>query len=139
MPDSHPPFDDRGSPNGLIVAAGLLLFCGLLWFGTEVPSYSGWDEYGYAQKYHVTIDLVHVAPKPKDCDWVQMPIGNKACHYERKVLIKVTQHTVMGQDLDEDMTEEEYTKAATQRGRYDEPLPPRLTAIQISWVKVEGH
>ena len=130
------PFDSGSGHTGLIVAVALLFFCGLLWFGTEFTSYSGLNEYGYAQKYHVTIDLVHAAPKPKDCDWGQMPIGNKACHYERKVRIKVTQHTVMGQDLDEDMSEEEYTKATTDRGRYDEPLPPRLTQIQISWVKV---
>lgn len=130
------PFEGGSSHTGLIFAAGLLVLFGLLWFGTEFTSYSGLNEYGYAQKYHVTIDLVHAARKPTDCDWGQMPIGNKGCHYERKVRIKVTQHTVMGQDLDEVMSEAEYTKATTDRGRYDEPLPPRLTQIQISWVKV---
>jgi hypothetical protein len=118
---------------------GVLVFCGLLLLGMEFPRSAWLDEYGYAQKYHVTIDLVHASPKPKDCDWLQTPIGDKGCHYERRVSIKVVTHNLMGQDLDQDMTESEYQKAATEINRYDPPVPPRVTSIQILWLKVAGH
>lgn len=128
-----------GGSKGLIVAVGLLAVCAALWLSMEFTTFSGWDEYEYAQKYHVTIDLVHAGRKPKDCDWAQMPIGGKGCHYDRRVSIKVVVHNLMDQDLDQQMTEEEYRKAATEINRYDPPVPPRIKSIEITWIKVQDH
>jgi len=140
MSSGTPLFDSANTGNGPKILVGLVLLAVLLWLGVSerLPG-PWWYEYSYAQKYHVTIDLVHCASKPNDCDWGQLPIGNKACHYNPLVVLKITQHTSMGQDMDDEMNEEEYRKATTERGRYDEPLPPKLTGVYINWVKVRDR
>lgn len=36
----------------------------------------------YGMVFHVPYSHVHVANRPKDCDWDHAPIGDKGCSYE---------------------------------------------------------
>jgi hypothetical protein len=59
---------------GILVIAGI---AGWLYF-------VGFDATWYAVEYKVSPDKVHVDTKPKDCDFMHAPLGNKECHYEAK-------------------------------------------------------
>jgi hypothetical protein len=42
------------------------------------------EEQHLAEKYHVSQDAVFIAPKPHRCDFDDVPVGNKHCHFDRK-------------------------------------------------------
>ena len=42
----------------------------------------GYNEAWYAWQYDVSSSSVHVQPKPKDCDFIQAPLGAKSCSYK---------------------------------------------------------
>lgn len=39
----------------------------------------------YMLLYQVEIDHVHVSKKPSDCEWEHAPLGDKGCHYMKRV------------------------------------------------------
>ena len=42
----------------------------------------------YPIKYSVSADKIYVDPKPPDCDFWHVPVGNKGCHYQRIVIAR---------------------------------------------------
>lgn len=40
---------------------------------------------GYAFEYFVAPEKVDVEPKPHDCEFMNAPVGNKSCHFEKEV------------------------------------------------------
>ena len=139
MPEDYPRFDTRSTSVVLRVLVGIVLLAGLLWLA-GAQFLPGLGAYAYALKYHVTMDRAHFAPKPKDCDWSQPPIGNKSCHYQIRVVLKAVLRTSTGQDMDEDLDEEQYKQAVAARGPYDLPGPvPVVKDVFVDWVKIEEH
>jgi hypothetical protein len=44
--------------------------------------FAGFNETWYAVEYHVSPGKIHIDTKPKDCDFMHAPLGDKGCHYE---------------------------------------------------------
>jgi hypothetical protein len=68
---------------------GCLLILGAIaaaiWF-VLLPD--GWTApYTYAAKYHVDSSKVQFTAKPKDCDFIHAPIGDKGCHCKKIVMV----------------------------------------------------
>ena len=63
-----------------LVGVGVLLLQDVpMWLAPE-------SKFGYANKYELPDNKVFVEPKPHDCEWGKAPLGNKYCHYEKKIL-----------------------------------------------------
>ncbi len=43
------------------------------------------DSLRYSMYYNTESKNVYVGKRPTDCDWGHAPLGDKACHYEKKV------------------------------------------------------
>lgn len=126
-------FDGRNSQDGMRVLRGVAFLGGLLCLVWIVFAPEPWrDSFNYSNKYNIREDSVHFQPKPKDCDWGHAPIGDKACHYKKQVLLGIARNTAQGQYMDE----ETYKKAVTGKGLYDSPAPI-VTDVYVDWVKVE--
>lgn len=63
-------------------AAGWMgaLFFSMYWMGYFLTP----ERQHLAEKYHVSEDAVVIAPKPLGCDFDDLPVGNKHCHFDRK-------------------------------------------------------
>lgn len=71
---------------GYLVIAGI---AGWLYF-------VGFDATWYAVEYQVSPDKIHVDAKPKDCDFMHAPLGEKGCHYEAAAAAYNTAGEVVG-------------------------------------------
>lgn len=78
MPNTIPSENSSllGTLVGLAVLGGM---AAAIWFWI-VP-----DKYRYAVEYDVPSEKVYVQDKPHDCEWEKAPLGNKYCHFERRV------------------------------------------------------
>ena len=68
-----------------LLAVALILFgyvqiFGLLW--SLMPDGAKYSAV-YAVEYDVNYSDVHVEMRPRNCDWIHAPIGDKACHYSQ--------------------------------------------------------
>jgi hypothetical protein len=67
-------------------AAGCLVWVVLL--AGALVWYWGWESaLRYSLQYNVELSQVSVETKPKDCDFLHAPLGQKDCHYEKVVSI----------------------------------------------------
>jgi hypothetical protein len=55
----------------------------LVWDGLEDMWHSHWR---YSAAYGLPTSNIEIAPKPHDCSFLEAPIGEKYCHYERTVM-----------------------------------------------------
>jgi hypothetical protein len=62
--------------------AGVLLIGIFLWSLPERIWYSKWR---YAVANGLNVDNVFIQPKPHGCAFLASPLGEKYCHYERRV------------------------------------------------------
>jgi hypothetical protein len=66
------------------IAVGLLVWA--FWPDSWTNTLNSWtDTLWYAAEYKVSMDNVHTNKKPKDCDWMRAPLGDKGCHFKRIV------------------------------------------------------
>ena len=70
-------------------------------------------------KYGVGPDKVHVEAKPEDCDYYYAHVGNKGCHYERRV----TTYNAQGIQVDSAWLAYPHQK---------------VDAVYVQWVQVKG-
>lgn len=71
--------NDDGGGLFLFLAAGVALF---------LYSDSSWsNSLWYSFKYDVGFDSVQTGIKPKDCDFLQAPLGLKSCSYKAQVKV----------------------------------------------------
>jgi hypothetical protein len=125
--------DGRNSRDGQRVFWGLVILGVILWLVWVVFVPEPWrDTFNYSSQYHIQDDHIHFTPKPKDCDWGHAPIGDKACHYKKQILLGISRDTAQGRYMDE----ETYRKAVTGKGLYDAPAPI-VTDVYIDWEKIE--
>jgi rubredoxin len=71
---------DTASGFGCLVALGAVAL--LIW--SFLPD-SWTDPWKYSVIYSANSDNVHVTDKPKDCDFIHAPLGDKACHYKKVI------------------------------------------------------
>jgi hypothetical protein len=70
----------------------------------------------YSIKYALSADKIYLDPKPPDCDFWYLPVGNKGCHY---------QSVVIARDA----------KDVREIRRGDGDPNRRFDSVLISWVK----
>jgi len=61
---------------------GVLLVGILLW---SLPGRIWYSKWRYAATNGLSADKVSTPPKPHDCAFLASPLGEKYCHYERRV------------------------------------------------------
>jgi len=121
----------RIKPTALWFCAGLVGF--LLW---PLPGLVWHAKGRYALTYTISSDKVHIDKKPHDCAWMAAPLGEKYCHYERKVSIIKWAKSTAGEAIvsyDEGKTWRPFTPAADAKV----PQHPAVVEVDISWEKVE--
>jgi hypothetical protein len=92
----------------LISFVGVYLWAA--WVGVDVAWYS--------VKYWIPSDMVHVAPKPIDCNFLSRPVGAKGCSYEAVVSALDAKGTVVEGDLSG-----------------DSPPDREIKTVSVSWIK----
>jgi hypothetical protein len=60
-----------------LVSAPISAYC--IWYLAALLSL---EPIWLAKVYKVSTDQVHVDAKPKDCDFMHAPLGDKGCHYK---------------------------------------------------------
>lgn len=60
------------------------------------PSYP--TKVWYAVEYHVPVDKVHVDTRPRGCDFLRAPLGDKECHYKGLIAAYNATGTLIGGD-----------------------------------------
>ena len=91
----------------------------------------------YAFKYGVPQDKVTINDAPLDCNWLYSPLGNKGCHYEKRVStlrwsMSITNEPIVS--YDEGKTWNVFTPDATDRV----PSTPAVVSVWVGWEKVVG-
>jgi hypothetical protein len=77
----------------------LLLFVGILVWALWPGSGDGWnDRLWYSLKFGVSYDQVHIAAKPKDCDFMHAPLGDKGCYFQAIVAARNATGAVVAGD-----------------------------------------
>jgi hypothetical protein len=72
-----------GSAIGCLVGLGILGTVGFfIW--TLLPE-SWTDPWKYSVIYSTNSNSVHYTDRPKDCDFIHAPLGDKGCHYKKVV------------------------------------------------------
>ena len=109
------------------VALGYLLFY-------LMPSALWHSKFRYAVQYDTKTDKVSIDKRPRDCDFLIAPLGDKNCHYEREVstLWKKRSNTAIPTvSYDEGKTWSEFTPAP------NEYVPRYFTIkeVTVGWVK----
>jgi hypothetical protein len=68
---------DRSENVGCLGLLVIIIVAGVSWGS------GGWiDWLWYAAEYTVMPNRVEVAARPRDCDFMHSPLGNKDCHYK---------------------------------------------------------
>jgi hypothetical protein len=67
-------FDEGSSYFGLLVVAGVMFYV----FSNDPWTNSLW----YSVKYNVGFNDVRTASRPRDCDFLSAPLGDKGCKYK---------------------------------------------------------
>src|SRR5215469_8169682 len=67
-----------------IITLAVLLFVGSYHLLNHSDAFAGFAA-SYAIEYNTASDHVSIVSKPHDCEWGHAPIGNKACHYEKRI------------------------------------------------------
>lgn len=90
----------------------------------------------YAWWYNVSSDQVTIEKKPTDCDFFRAPLGDKECHYERRV----STVRVKTEYLDFQRGSVNYVSFDNGKTWNVDPAnPPTKPKVMISWEKVEGE
>jgi len=108
------------------------LLAGLL----DVSLYAASPKYYYAFRYNIPSERVEFQNKPHDCEWVKSPLGNKYCHYDKKVVTVRWATSTAGFPIvsyDKGKTWEVFTPDS------QDVVPKRSTvvAVNVSWDKVD--
>jgi hypothetical protein len=127
--------DTKSGLIGFLVIAGI---AGWLYF-------VGFNATWYAVEYKVSPEKIHIDAKPKDCDFMHAPLGNKECHYEAAV----TAYNAAGQVVGGDGTPKygHDTKTGKPIVSYDDgqtwvwftgdDIPnPIVKSVVVTWSKV---
>ena len=112
----------------VLVIFGWLALAGFADMWNSKIRYSWWYNVGY--------DQVTIQKKPTECDFFDAPIGNKDCHYDRRVsTIRVkaensapAQYPVKYVSFDDGKT---WTP--------DDATPPTNPQVVVSWERVEDQ
>ena len=99
-----------------------------LWVAVTIYNFSVGNQQWYAFEYHVPVKDVIVTPKPHDCEWGTAPLGNKNCHYERRIeSVRVSKNLRTGEPI-----------VSFNNGRTWEPETiPTEPSVWVSWDRVE--
>lgn len=125
-PATRTQFDGKNSSNGLRVLVRLAVFGGVLILGwTTFAPEPMRDKVSYGWTYSLSDENVHVSPKPKDCNWAYAPIGDKGCHYEKRISMAVTWGG-KPQYVDEDSYRQSLATGAKET----------VTDVYVNWEKV---
>jgi hypothetical protein len=99
----------------------------------------------YSNEYGVQSDQVHSRHKPTDCDWGYAPLGDKGCHYEKKV----TAYNSAGDAVAGDSSPECHhhndgtNDISCDSGKTWTTLPDgqscTVNSVEIGWTKVEDN
>jgi len=90
----------------------------------------------YAWSHDISTDQVTVEPRPKDCDFFHVPIGDKGCEYKRQVS-SVRIRTDSSDLARGPVREVSYDDGETWN--VDTSVPATQPRVVISWEKVEDQ
>jgi hypothetical protein len=117
-----------GDVQAFLVWLGLLVwFAVIAWlFPPERWTNIAW----YAAKYRASPARVTIADRPRGCDWLRAPLGDKGCHYAAMA----TAYNADGQVITDDDTWPQRT-----RDKSTGKVPPdtRPRHVWVVWHKVE--
>jgi hypothetical protein len=107
----------------LVVWVGFYVIVGL------APSVFSESPWAYALGYDADEQYIHVTPKPRDCDFMHAPIGDKGCHYQRIVQVTPYSTNANNQPI-----------ISYDNGKTWAPLPEGQkvgkTEVDVSWERV---
>lgn len=81
---------------GIGCLAVLAVIAGFVWW--LLPD-SWTDPIKYSTIYSVDVGKVNVAVKPKDCEFMHAPIGNKECRYKKVVWVYNNENEIVDGDF----------------------------------------
>jgi hypothetical protein len=126
----------------VILAIIALAIIATIWF---ICPDSWTDPIWYSFKHDVDISQVHYNDKPKDCDFIHAPLGDKGCHYKKIVKgFNAAGELIAGDDApvySQDETGKpivSYDRQKTWKLMPEgEKIPDaKVSEIEINWVKV---
>jgi hypothetical protein len=133
-------------PESLGGLVGWVIFALTVWF--VLPA-SWTDPLWYFYTYKVNIEQVHSNPKPRDCDFLHAPLGEKGCHYKKSVIgFNSTGDVVMVPDDQDEVVFGTDPKTGMRTVSFDQgktwhdldarPKSPdvKVSGVQINWIKV---
>lgn len=103
---------------GIGCLAVLAFVAGFIWW--LLPD-SWTDPIKYSTMYSVNTEKVNLTPKPKDCEFMHAPIGNKECHYKKVVWV----YNKEGEIVDGDF--------APQQSQL--PADRKAVRVDVDWTK----
>jgi hypothetical protein len=123
-----------------LVSAPISAYC--IWYLAALLSL---EPIWLAKVYKVSTDQVHVDAKPKDCDFMHAPIGDKDCHYKAVVRALNGQGWLVGGDDAPIFSHDAKTGktiVSDDNGKSWELIDPELVpdpkakSVVVSWIKV---
>ena len=127
--------EPKSSWGGTII--GMLV---LVWFLNAFDLDLAHSRLRYALQYSLKLGSVSKDKKPRDCDWLRSPLGNKDCHFEVKI------ETIKEGFDEHGAPVVSYDDGATWNPAdgIDKPYPlaakvPTIRSVNISWEKLQGE
>jgi hypothetical protein len=130
---------DKDTISGWIGIAAFVFFIGYI-------GSSGWfNAIWYGVEYGVDPFIVSVDSKPKDCDFMHAPMGNKECHYDAKATAYNAVGEVVGganapkysHDIKTGKPIVSYDDGKTWDWFYGADIPDtKIKSVVVTWSKV---
>jgi len=124
-------------PGAFARLGSLLAYAALLGIVGAILLYIFSERYRYVIRYSVLAEHVILAPKPTDCDWGHSPLGDKDCHYEKKIIFKLADGELVSNPS---TVPEGWVRVQTQlppeKLRGLRIRPSQVTDVYTEWVRV---
>ena len=98
----------------------------------------------YARQFDVPVAMVHWKDKPKNCDYLRSPMGDKGCHYKISIAAVNSTGDLVGGDgapLFRENADTKQTLVSYDRGNSWHPrgrdTSNAVSRVIINWVKID--
>jgi hypothetical protein len=119
-----------------LFSVSFVVLFAIIW-GHNLFTYGG-ARCWYGLRYSADPKVVHVEPRPENCDYDWSPVGKKGCHYDKQVTTVRTAKTTYGAPLisyDEGKT---WDFVDGSGGKSTQPADTfAVQSVDVSWSRVE--